>query len=117
MRHPSEGARHVRIDRQWLEGRFHLHRDTIRFGTSTERGGEITMTRALFIDRDRIGDFCRRWSITEFALFGSIVRADLGPDSDVDVLVTFALDALDAVGSLKDAGRIGIDLWPSGRSG
>lgn len=51
------------------------------------------MTTALFIDRDRIGDFCRRWSVTEFALFGSVLRADFGPDSDVDVLVTFAPDA------------------------
>jgi predicted nucleotidyltransferase len=37
--------------------------------------------------------FCRRWKITEFALFGSILRPDFGPDSDVDVLVTFAPDA------------------------
>jgi len=48
------------------------------------------MTTAISIDRDRIGDFCRRWSVTEFALFGSILRTDFGPDSDVDVLVTFA---------------------------
>lgn len=51
------------------------------------------MTTALSIDRDRIGDFCQRWSITEFALFGSVLRADFGPASDVDVLVTFAPDA------------------------
>jgi predicted nucleotidyltransferase len=51
------------------------------------------MTVALSIDRDRIGDFCRRWSVTEFALFGSVLRTDFGPDSDVDVLVTFAPDA------------------------
>ena len=51
------------------------------------------MTTALYIDRDRIGDFCQRWSVTEFALFGSILRTDFGPDSDVDVLVTFAPDA------------------------
>jgi hypothetical protein len=51
------------------------------------------MTTALTIDPDRIGDFCRRWRVTEFALFGSALRADFGPDSDVDVLVTFAPDA------------------------
>lgn len=51
------------------------------------------MTAALCIDRDRIGDFCQRWSVTELALFGSILRTDFGPDSDVDVLVTFAPDA------------------------
>ena len=51
------------------------------------------MTTALRIDRDRIGDFCQRWNVTEFALFGSVLRTDFGPDSDVDVLVTFAPDA------------------------
>lgn len=40
-----------------------------------------------------IGDFCRRWQITELALFGSVLRDDFRPDSDVDVLVTFAPDA------------------------
>src|SRR5258706_11831681 len=48
-----------------------------------------TMTTALAIDHDRIADFCRRWRVTEFALFGSILRADFRPDSDVDVLLTF----------------------------
>jgi uncharacterized protein len=51
------------------------------------------MTTDLRIDHDRIRDFCQRWSVTEFALFGSILRSDFGPESDVDVLVTFAPDA------------------------
>lgn len=41
------------------------------------------------VDRARIADFCRRWRITEYSLFGSILRDDFGPESDVDVLVTF----------------------------
>ena len=41
------------------------------------------------IPRDAISAFCRRWKITEFALFGSVLRDDFGPDSDVDVLVSF----------------------------
>jgi len=45
------------------------------------------------IPQDKIADFCRRWKITEFALFGSVLRDDFRPDSDVDVLVTFAPDA------------------------
>jgi hypothetical protein len=45
------------------------------------------------IPRDRIADFCRRWKITELALFGSVLREDFRPDSDVDVLATFAPDA------------------------
>ena len=39
-----------------------------------------------------IEDFCRRWEIEEFALFGSILRDDMEPDSDVDVLVTVGDD-------------------------
>jgi len=45
------------------------------------------------LPKERIADFCERWKITEFALFGSILRDDFRPDSDVDVLVTFAPDA------------------------
>ncbi len=37
--------------------------------------------------------FCERWLITELALFGSVLRPDFRPDSDVDFLVTFAPDA------------------------
>ncbi|HEV7669302.1 MAG TPA: nucleotidyltransferase family protein [Thermoanaerobaculia bacterium] len=45
------------------------------------------------IDRDHITDFCRRWKVTELALFGSVLREDFRPDSDVDVLVTFEAEA------------------------
>jgi hypothetical protein len=38
---------------------------------------------------DAIQQFCRRWKIRELALFGSVLRSDFRPDSDVDVLVTF----------------------------
>src|SRR5436309_15879049 len=49
------------------------------------------MDRPLPIDLplDQIGIFCARWRITEFALFGSVLREDFRPDSDVDVLVSF----------------------------
>jgi predicted nucleotidyltransferase len=33
---------------------------------------------------------CRKWGISELAVFGSVLRDDFGPGSDVDVLVTFA---------------------------
>lgn len=39
---------------------------------------------------DAIAAFCRKWEIVEFALFGSVLTDDFRPDSDVDVLVTFA---------------------------
>jgi uncharacterized protein len=41
----------------------------------------------------QIADFCQRWKITEFALFGSVLRDDFRPDSDIDVLVTFNADS------------------------
>jgi predicted nucleotidyltransferase len=37
-----------------------------------------------------IAEFCRRWQITELAVFGSVLRNDFGPESDLDVLVTFS---------------------------
>jgi len=39
-----------------------------------------------------IADFCQRWHICEFALFGSVLRADFSPESDIDVLVLFDPD-------------------------
>jgi predicted nucleotidyltransferase len=37
--------------------------------------------------------FCRKWKIRELALFGSVLRADFSPESDIDVLVTFDASA------------------------
>jgi uncharacterized protein len=51
------------------------------------------MTTSLPIDRNRIAEFSRRWKVTEFSLFGSILRDDFRADSDVDVLVTFEPEA------------------------
>ena len=48
---------------------------------------------AIDIPQSETIEFCRDWRITELALFGSVVRDDFRPDSDVDVLVTFAADA------------------------
>jgi hypothetical protein len=45
------------------------------------------------VSRERIADFCRRWHVAELALFGSVLTDEFRPDSDVDVLVTFAEDA------------------------
>jgi len=49
--------------------------------------------RMIELPREMIVDFCRRWKITELALFGSALRDDFKPDSDIDVLATFAPDA------------------------
>lgn len=45
------------------------------------------------IPKDRIADFCRRNHIRRLALFGSVLRDDFRPGSDVDVLVEFEPDA------------------------
>jgi len=37
--------------------------------------------------------FCKKWKVQELSLFGSVLREDFGPDSDVDVLVTFQSSA------------------------
>jgi predicted nucleotidyltransferase len=41
------------------------------------------------IDSDKIADFCRKHHIRRLSLFGSVLRDDFGPESDVDVLVEF----------------------------
>jgi hypothetical protein len=51
------------------------------------------MTPNLPIDLGAIADFCRRWRIVQFSLFGSVLRSDFGPASDVDVLVRLDPDA------------------------
>src|SRR5436305_10157721 len=51
------------------------------------------MRAHIALDQEKIAEFCQRWKITEFALFGSVLRDDFRPDSDIDVLVTFAPDA------------------------
>lgn len=45
------------------------------------------------IPTKRVEEFCDRWKVREFSLFGSALREDFGPESDVDVLVTFDEDA------------------------
>ena len=45
------------------------------------------------IPMDKIVEFCHRWRIRELALFGSALRKDFRPDSDLDILATFADDA------------------------
>ena len=48
---------------------------------------------AIDIPKEKLREFCRKWKVTEFALFGSAVREDFRANSDVDVLVSFAADA------------------------
>ncbi|MBN1904381.1 MAG: nucleotidyltransferase family protein [Deltaproteobacteria bacterium] len=53
----------------------------------------------LKINNDRIADFCRKNKIIKLSLFGSSIRTDFGPESDVDILVEFDPEA--RVGLMK----------------
>jgi len=54
------------------------------------------------IDKEALAEFCRRHRIRKLAFFGSVLRNDFGPESDVDVLVEFDPDA--HVGLIRLAG-------------
>ncbi len=47
------------------------------------------MHTAIDIPDDQIAAFCEKWKVVELSLFGSVLRDDFGPGSDVDVLVEF----------------------------
>jgi predicted nucleotidyltransferase len=75
------------------------------------------VTTPIDFPQDVIESFCRKWKIREFAVFGSILRDDFRPDSDIDVLVTidpaaewglFALAAMQR--ELSDALHRNVDL-------
>jgi predicted nucleotidyltransferase len=52
--------------------------------------GTTPLATAIGFLGDAIADYCRRWQIVELAVFGSVLRDDFGPESDINVLVTFA---------------------------
>lgn len=53
----------------------------------------VMTTTAISLPTTKIAEFCQQWQVTEFALFGSVLRDDFRPDSDIDVLVDFHPDA------------------------
>lgn len=50
------------------------------------------MIEQLQFSKEKLTEFCRRWKVKKLALFGSVLRDDFRPDSDVDVLVSFSED-------------------------
>ena len=48
-----------------------------------------SVTRNIAIPQDRLAEFCQKHHIRKLSLFGSVLRDDFTPDSDVDVLVEF----------------------------
>jgi predicted nucleotidyltransferase len=47
------------------------------------------MSSRVIVNRSKVAEFCRRHHIRKLSLFGSVLRDDFRPDSDVDVLVEF----------------------------
>ncbi len=45
------------------------------------------------MDRETLCEFCQKWRVREFSLFGSALRDDFGPASDLDFLVSFEPEA------------------------
>jgi hypothetical protein len=68
--------------------------------------------KAFEIPSDKIADYCRRWKITELALFGSALRDDFKPESDIDVLVTFDRDAHWTLGSKEEGSGLNNQQGP-----
>lgn len=75
------------------------------------------MAQNLEIHQERIKEFCQRWKIAEFSLFGSVLRDDFNPESDVDVLISFEpdipwslFDWVDMVDELKSILGRDVDL-------
>jgi predicted nucleotidyltransferase len=69
----------------------------------------------------KIEEFCRKWQIKEFSLFGSVLREDFGPQSDIDVMVSFddragwdLLDLVEMIEELKVIFGRNIDLVEKG---
>lgn len=64
------------------------------------------MNSQVKLDRDALAAFCRKWRIRELSLFGSALREDFGPESDLDFLVSFepgaAVDLFDLVDMKED---------------
>ena len=72
------------------------------------------------IPKELVRDFCRRWRVAELSVFGSVLRDDFRPDSDVDLLVSFAKDAqwslydwVDMIGELREIFGREVDLLSS----
>ena len=64
------------------------------------------MTAQIEIPTDVVADFCQRNKICRLALFGSVLREDFTPESDVDVLVEFEPDAQVAIGVCHNSGGL-----------
>jgi len=61
----------------------------VNFGWRGDRNVIDRLALPIELPYDALAEYCRRWKITKLEVFGSVLREDFGPDSDVDFLVTF----------------------------
>src|SRR5262245_53055127 len=54
---------------------------------------DILELGAAQVDRSALADLCRRHGVKELAVFGSVIRGEMTPDSDIDIMVEFEPDA------------------------
>jgi predicted nucleotidyltransferase len=87
-----------------------------------DMSGQVAGLHVVSFGRERLAEFCQRRRIRKLALFGSILRDDFGPESDIDVLVEFIpgqrvtlLDMVDMEEELSDLmGGMKVDLRTPG---
>jgi uncharacterized protein len=72
-----------------------------KYKTGSKTKSSLLAKRISF-SKTKIAAFCKRWQISEFSLFGSILRDDFTPESDVDVLVNFHQQAKWSLWDLMD---------------
>ena len=72
-----------------IEGALGKLADCVTVRKARISRSDYAVVEAIDIPSDKIAAFCQRWQIKRFALFGSVLRDDFGPDSDIDVLVKF----------------------------
>ena len=53
----------------------------------------MTLASGVTLPVERIAEICRRYQVSELAVFGSAARGEMRPDSDIDLLVEFRPDA------------------------
>lgn len=79
------------------------------------------MALRVAVDQERINAFCLKWKVKELSIFGSALREDFGPESDVDVLVELRpghglnlYDWVDMIAELKEIFGRDVDLVAKG---
>ena len=79
----------------------------LRTELSSKTTHPLGSSNRIGISQDQVASFCGRWMVAEMSLFGSILRDDFRPDSDIDVLVDFLPEA---AWSLFDISRMRLEL-------